>query len=346
MKAAIAACCLFVGLPLMAQERGKKLDELEPVVIVGGYATPQMWKVSKDGHVMWVLNIGEPAPAGARWRSEELEARVAESQLVLYPNSTSWTYPANFGPPIRRDERYSGKATLKDELPPETYARWRLLKTAYFGADDSIEKWRPSVAMEKLEEKVMKAMRPPPPTGPALRPLVDKMVKKYKVKVRTMPTVHRPPVESTKAEQEMVRMNSVQDLGDMKCFTQHLDYLERLIAHRNQQVHATSEDNAAWIDARGCYFRRLKSGDFPDPAAARSAYEKLMLRPKLAWLQMDAEWMAAAKAALEKNKSTFAVLYKRRVTASRCGWEECASNYVAKFRELGYEVEEPGNAVE
>ena len=28
------------------------LDELDPVVIVGGFATPKMWKVSKGDHVL------------------------------------------------------------------------------------------------------------------------------------------------------------------------------------------------------------------------------------------------------------------------------------------------------
>ncbi len=93
LVAAIVACCLFAGLPLLAQEAvlatkapAEQLDELPPIVVYGGYATPQMWKVSKGDHVMWVLNIGEPAPADVRWRSKQLEARVAESQLVLYPS--------------------------------------------------------------------------------------------------------------------------------------------------------------------------------------------------------------------------------------------------------------------
>ncbi len=61
------------------------------------------------------------------------------------------------------------------------------------------------------------------------------------------------------------------------------------------------------------------------------------LQFKRAMDQGNAEWMAAAQAALAKNKSTFAIV--------SIGWGR-ASSYIAKFRELGYEVEEPGNAVE
>jgi hypothetical protein len=200
----MAVLCLFVSLPILAQERDKKHDELEPVVIVGGYVTPQMWKVSKGDHVMWLLNLGKPAPLGAKWHTEQLEARVAESQLVLYANPIPYSWCYGVG---RTDEHYEDKLTLKAELPPETYGRWRVLKTAYFGFDDAIEKWRPSAAMNKLEDKVMETI-PTPPTGPALRPLVDKAAKKYKVNVRTMPQVYRM-AQFTRAEQAMVRVNSI-----------------------------------------------------------------------------------------------------------------------------------------
>ncbi len=70
----------------------EKLDELEPVVIVGGLATPKMWKVSKGDHVMWVLG-GEAIPAGVQWRFDQVDARISASQLVLYPGwpALTWT---------------------------------------------------------------------------------------------------------------------------------------------------------------------------------------------------------------------------------------------------------------
>jgi hypothetical protein len=348
----MVAGCLFAVLPLLANEppaipqaRAEELEELEAVVVYGGYATPQMWKVSKGDHVMWVLNIGEPPRPDVRWRSKELEARVAESQLVLFPPGLD--NKSNLGSLPNDVYRYPGKGTLKDELPKELYQRWRALKDAYFPRNDDVERLRPIAAMGTLEGMLMnlEAMIPPPQAGPGLRQLVDEAAKKHKVKVQTAPTVSFRS-ELTRAEQEMVHMNDVRELGDMECFTRYLDYIERLVAHRKQQAYATRQSYAAWLEVRNCPLRRLTSGDFPDPAAARSAYDKLMLRDELIEKELDAAWMVAAQAALEQNKSTFAVVYTKRPQQYPILSREFRHGYMARFRELGCEVEEPDRAVE
>jgi hypothetical protein len=223
-------------------------------------------------------------------------------------------------------------------LPPETYARWRMLKAEYIGADDRSEHLRPRAALRVLERLVEKTMPPPPPTGwwwSELSQLIDKAAKNSKAKVRRMPRVD-PEVELTKAEAEMARLIIRLDFDDVKCFAQGLDDLERMIKDRDQQA-----NSAAWARAispsHACYTDWLASGKLPDLAAAQSMREKGSLRFKQALQQGDAEWMAAAQAALAKNKSTFAVHGNGR---------ERPSNYIAKFRQLGYEVEEPRNVVE
>lgn len=74
-----AACSLFASLQLSAQElpfrvppqEEEELIEQDPVVY-GGAATPQMWKVSKGDHVLWLLG-DTAAPAGSQWRFDEVE---------------------------------------------------------------------------------------------------------------------------------------------------------------------------------------------------------------------------------------------------------------------------------
>jgi len=275
---------LLMSLPLLAQAPAEKPEEL-PMVIVHGYATPQMWKISKDGHVMWLLAIGEPAPAGVPWRSDQLEARVAESQLVLYADE--------FIGVRFKESNHWGYA-----LPPDQIF----------------------VASPRLTD---------------LRLLVDKAAKKYKVKVRTMPDVWRI-VELSKAEAEMLHTKNPLDPRGVPCHGWRLNYLEYLIKDGVQQANAAMQ---AAVQAEGppgsCLSDWLTGGKSPDPALARSTVEKVSLQWKLGWQQMDAEWMAAAQAALKKNKSTFTVqwtLYFSHV-----------KGYVAQFRELGYEVEEPGS---
>jgi hypothetical protein len=219
-----------------------------------------------------------------------------------------------------------------------------VLKTAYIGSSDAIERLCPSCALDELERRVMKTIPPPPPTGPELQPLVTKAASKYKVKRHTMPSVVRR-VEFTEAERAMARMQVVLDMGDAKCFAQRLDYLERLIKYSEQQ--AATRDNAArprsehcpsWVTTGDWLARWVPSGKLPDPAAARSMSEKVSLQLKLAQQQVDAEWMAAAQAALANNKSTFAV--------QRIGDMPRVNGYIEQFRELGYAVDQPGSVAE
>jgi hypothetical protein len=54
--AVLAACPLLLMPVAHAGEAAslEGLDELETMVIVGGFAAPKTWKVSKGDHVMWV----------------------------------------------------------------------------------------------------------------------------------------------------------------------------------------------------------------------------------------------------------------------------------------------------
>jgi hypothetical protein len=126
------------------------------------------------------------------------------------------------------------------------------------------------------------------------------------------------------------------NVGDMKCFTLGLDYLERLIEYTDKNTGAVAQDNAAAPRLEGCdgyLLKALRSGEIPDPAGIIKTIDNVELQLKLAIQQLDADWMAAAQAALAKNQSTFAVLSMRQINGT--------NSYIAKLRELGYAVEEP-----
>lgn len=366
----LAACLLLVGPASLAGEPEPALDELdaelvgdaqpegelielETVVIVGGFATPKLWKVSKDDHVMWVLG-SMSVPAGVKWRSEQLDARVAESQLVLYPgwstaNPDIGVFKAigllTLLPSAFKAAKNPDGKTLKDVLPPETYARWRVLKTQYAERDNDLEKWRPSIALAMLEDKIGERLapkqprqsRPPPPRsmGPALRPLVDKAAKQHKVKVRTMPNVER----KVKIGSVREMLKSVRDLDvvDVKCVAQYLDYLERKIEYTKQKASGTAQGDApprgASCNEADLLIAKLRNGDIRDSGGILKLIDELALQLKLAREQLDAEWMTAAQAALAKNRSTFAMLSMNNVKSP--------TGYLAKLKELGYTVEEP-----
>lgn len=324
----------------------EKLDELDPVVIVGGFATPKMWKVSKGGHAMWVLG-GEAIPAGVQWRFDQVDARIAESQLVLYPGLFNVDVDVGFFsivtlvPTAFKTAKNPDGKTLKDVLPPDLYARWRVLKTTYEGKSNDIEEWRPGVAIIMLSEKIrkkigsfpVKPLPATPPTGPRLHPLVDKSARQHKVKVRTLPKVEREyKIKNVKERLKSLRESSV---WEVKCFAQSMDYLEQVIAYMNQKKAGTQDiGEPPYLDNCGdSLIKGMRSGEFPDPAGILKIIDGLQMEGKLANDQRDAEWIAAAQAAIAKNKSSFTLLPMYQIKSP--------TGYIAKLKELGYTVEEP-----
>ncbi len=356
LAAGLAAFALLSGIARAqeapqqteAQQEREELEELETVVVTGE-PVPRLWKVSKGDHVLWVTNNAVLA-AGRKWRTDVVDARVAESQLVIYPGR-AYAAPdvgllkgITLLPAAFRAAKNPDRKTLKDVLPAETYARWRVLKTTYVGRDNDIEKWRPSIAISMLESKVMEKVLPESRSrraapGPSVQSVVARAAKKHKVKQRTMPKVER--IVKTNARKILKSAYHI-ELGDEVCFTQGLDYLERVIEYSRQRAAAlaTSDSPAPPDDAApprrvGCddyLIKGLRSGEIPDPAGALKVLEEVELQTRLALEQLDAEWIAAAEAAIAKNSSTFAVVPTRATSPT---------GYFTKLKELGYTVEEP-----
>jgi hypothetical protein len=356
MAAGFATFGLLFGIawaqeaPTQPEQSGQleELEELETVVVTGE-AVPRLWKVSQGDHVLWVTNNAMLA-AGRKWRTDAVDARVAESQLVLYPGR-AFARPdvgllkgITLLPAAFKAAKNPDKKTLKDVLPAETYARWRVLKTTYVGRDNDIEKWRPFIAIVMLEDKVLEMPLPEVRPkrfvpGPTVQSVVEKAVKKHKVKHRTMPTVER--VVKSNARKILKSAHHI-ELGDVLCFTQSLDYLERTIEFSKQRaaVLASSESPAPASDAEpprrvncdDALIKGLRSGEIPDPAGALKVFDEFELQNKLSIEQLDAEWIAAAQAAIAKNRTTFAVVPTRATSET---------GYFAKLKALGYTVELP-----
>ena len=84
------------------------------------------------------------------------------------------------------------------------------------------------------------------------------------------------------------------------------------------------------------YTRKVRAGEIPDTTGWVKLRDELAAQDKLAKDQLDAEWIKAAEAALEKNTSTVAVLWMFNLKGPR--------SYIDKLRALGYTVEEPPEA--
>lgn len=129
---------------------------LAPMVVTGVQPGPALWKVSKDGHVMWVLGITSPLPKGMRWDSSKLERLIASSQHVLRPPSMEIGVKAGFWgqlfliPSMIGLKKLPDGETLQQVLPPDLYRRWLVQKNKYLRYSWGVERLRPTFAGEKL----------------------------------------------------------------------------------------------------------------------------------------------------------------------------------------------------
>ena len=199
---------------------------------------------------MWVLGTIYEVPETITWQTREMEARIAESQEVLYPGwpdvrlDVSAFQFVTLVPSAYKAAKNPGGAMLKDVLSPEAYATWLRLKQKYLGDDDDIEKYRPMVAEDKLNTaiskeawKAWKGIRFIPVDS-----VVHKAAKKHNVRIHTLPAVkHRIKVEKPRAILKAARN---MDLAEGECVGRNLARMEKRAAAGLQAIDVAATN--AW----------------------------------------------------------------------------------------------------
>jgi hypothetical protein len=124
------------------------------VLVTGERTGPGMWRVSKDGHELWILATLEPLPKDLTWRSRDVDARIAQSQTVLAPPDIDLDIGFFRGltlvPSLLHARKNADGRTLEQVLPHDLYIRWLALKVKYLGRWSGDEHVRPIVAAHEL----------------------------------------------------------------------------------------------------------------------------------------------------------------------------------------------------
>lgn len=294
---------------------------IEEVTVSGEQPGPGLWKISKDGHVMWVLGALQPLPKKMRWRSRWVEAAVAESQELLIAPKVD----AGIGffegmallPSMLGARNNPDGAKLHEVLPPDVYARWLALKARYIGRNEGIEKWRPIFAAGELYEKAI--AKSALTTQSDVLPVVKKIAKRHKVKL-IQPTLQ--------IKIQAIKQFKKSSLEDIACFTKTLDRLET-------DLDAMRARAAAWAVGDVDALRRLPYPDqfgacgsaiLNSPVVQDRGLQDVLQR-------VESLWLEEAQAALARNEVTFAVLPISQLLR--------ADGYVAKLQVRGYDVTTP-----
>jgi hypothetical protein len=338
------ACALYLGfmlVPAMAQEvvpspppaaqSAQEAPGAPPaqVLVAGRRPGPGLWKVSKDGHVMWVFGVYSPLPQKMEWDDSRVERLVAQSQEVLTRPSVGvgvgWKQSLGMLaalPSLIGLRKNPDGAELHDVLPADVYARWSVLKQKYIGNDDAVEHFRPFFAAEELMRAGLN--RSGLSKGGDVPEKIVKLAKKHDVKLTE--TGVQTTLEDPRGALKDFRKSQMEDLA---CFTRTLDTFEGDVDAMRVRANAWANGNIAEIGKLDYAEREdacddaMLNGSF---ARTNPAFKGLRERSRASWLQ-------AAERSLASNTTTFATLSMGQILGPK--------SFLAELQARGYTVESP-----
>lgn len=278
------------------------ITTLEAITVTGVLPGPGLWKVSRGGHVLYVLGVISSLPAGMQWRSAEVAQTIAASQEVIAPPTIKLKLDTGFLgklfllPPAFSARRNPDGKTLRDVLPPPLYARWLVQKQKYLGNDDGIERWRPIFAALQLYKKALKQ------NGLRSRGEIEDTVAALAKQHGLTPT----PTQFTlvvKEPRQAIRAFEAQGPDGVACFARTLDAIEHDIPAMRARANA-------WATGDLARLRQLPDSHLRDicTSAITGAGFARQLGINNLPAQVQALWLNVARAALARNAQSFAVL--------------------------------------
>jgi uncharacterized protein YbaP (TraB family) len=329
--AALLPALWFAPAPRAAEEPARRPDELlDEVLITGEQPGPAMWKVSKDGHTMWIMGSLTPLPGKMTWRSKQVEGVIQRSGEIMGNTSARAELKTGFFgklsliPAVLRLRNNADGATLQQALPPDLYARWSAQYRRFFGeAPDAKEKWRPLMAADELYQQALKKSGL---TGQSpVWPTVEKLAKQHKVRIREREL--EVPVEDPKAL--IAQLAQVPRDREIACLVLTLDYIDRELPNIKRRA-------AAWAVGDLVTLRALP------PAVNRTDCVRSLiesLQPKLqqqvqqVTSDIDADRTGIFSWMLLAHDTSFTVMPIERLLRQ--------DDLVARWRAAGFTVEEP-----
>lgn len=350
-KVALALIVAGHGLTATPASDPRPRDDLDEVVVVGRFPGPPLWKISRDGHVLWILPLVEMYPKEMDWDSSRVETLVGESQeFIARPGVASGVFTANPLLLVRVLSLYNtmehlpGNKTLADVLPPDLYQRFLALKSRYFPTNSGIERRTVSAVARVMQEEILEQEKL---TWPRL--ITEKTNKWLKDNeairhTRTgVTTYHKLTAKELKALVKAIKEVAATPTfvqAEVACFEKVLAYFESDLEPVKRRANAWAQGSIddlvsptpLYSVRSACLDPFSATADFP---AMRKLVESHpgLAAPDLAELEANSrqQWLAAAELALSRNTTTFALLAVDDVLDK--------DGLVAQLEARGYKVE-------
>lgn len=318
----------FASSGLAAQEPAPaEATVLESIVVSGEQPGPGLWKVTRGGHVLWILGIARPLPKDMTWLSRDVEALVAESGEVILPPRVRMSVKGGlFGglllmPTLAGARDLPDDRTLADVVPADLYARWSALRRTYLPRDRGIDTRRPVFAAFELFDAAIER------AGLTMKDIVEPVVQRAAKRAKVTLTEPGIDLRIDKARAAIKEFKKA-SLDDLDCLGRTIEIVENRIDALRQRANAWAIgdiDALARLPApdhsKACQDALMRSA-----VAERRGIDDLPARARQAWLD-------AVDAALTRHDTSFALLGVVTLTES--------GGYLDHLRALGVDVEAP-----
>lgn len=294
--------------------------QLDEVTVVGERPGPQLWKITKGEHVLWLLGTLDHVPKKMTWRSHQVESALGQSQQLLTGGPA---VDAHFGPIMalrlyvqwRGMQKDPDRTQLKDWLPPPLYARFEVLKARFDPGDGRIEALRPPFAALRLYQRTLDRV------GLTRTNEVERAV-------IAMAERRHIPIEHArlKVDDPLDTLKQVRALSPAL----EVDCLATTITRIETDLPNMRERALAWASGD---VDRLRALPYPDQREACISALSASPRIKLLVEHAASAWNAAVESALDRYRVSFAVrpIYDLLAPAGP----------LARFRAEGYRIEGP-----
>jgi uncharacterized protein YbaP (TraB family) len=290
------------------------------VVISGSYRGPKLWRVSKDGHALWLLGTVEPLPKRMVWQTEDIQELLRNTQEVIpaWPSVGIGFHPLtalHLYALWREAQTNPDRQPLQAVLPAAMYARFSALKSRYAPHDQRIEQLRPILAARRLYDDALRASDLTPHND--IQTAVLRLARQQSVPVHQDRLLVKDPVDVMRDLTEIPRS------AEIACLQSVMMRLETDIGPMQARARAWALGDVALL-------RRLPHID--NRATCLEAVSgSQRVRALVASAEQD--WMTAVTQALAQNRSTLALQSMDLLLGPE--------GTLATFRRLGYRVEGP-----
>jgi hypothetical protein len=327
------ACASFPDIS-SAQTTAAPLDE---IVVTGEFAGPGMWQITHPdhpNHTLWIVGDPPLLPKGMRFRSQQIARVASQSQEILQHTGFSLKPAEKVGmfrmlslvPAALKLRKNPDKATLRELISPDIYARWLVQKQLYLGRGSGVEKMRPFLVADKLREAAIADLQlgNVGSWGDVWQVVNDKKI--------PVTNINLEFTFKTDDLRGQLKAAAREKLDDEECFARTVALTEALSNKPVEEARAR-----AWATGDLVTLRELPPLPDPEPSCEQAVVNALAMTtpvPRDVRKQLDEMWLAAAGSAVTKNESTLAFVPMSALLGDE--------GYLETLRNRGYAIRAPG----